>query len=48
VFTTINAPGVNGTVLWDINNKGVIVGSYSDSRGNAGLLGYAHGFVANP
>jgi hypothetical protein len=46
VFITILAPGTNTGILWDLNNKGVIAGSYSDPRG--GPEGGAHAFVATP
>jgi len=41
-FTTIDPPGATFTVVYKINNRGQMVGTYVDSTGQT------HGFLATP
>jgi hypothetical protein len=44
VFTTIDVPGASLTVVWDINNRGQMVGPYVDAQGPTSG-GFTHGFL---
>jgi hypothetical protein len=44
VFTTIDFPGASFTAVWDINNRGQMVGPYVDAKGSTSG-GFTHGFL---
>ena len=44
VFTTIDVQGALLTVVWDINNRGQMVGPYVDAKGPTSG-GFTHGFL---